>query len=267
MTVTGASNGSGTARGEVPARPPAKVVGWSLPIQALAVVGGAWTTRIALLGLSDSERVLVVAASGMLCVLAVWGACRTFGVRCAGAALLVAVGTLGGASVFLVAGVTGNTTMALLLLPPALAWIACWPGTARDRLVRGARATAAVPLAGLALLAMFLVYTTPALVLLAAVCLALPAVMRAVRWTLRSLERVLVVGFGVFIVSGAVFVQVDHRLSFGTGVIMAELGGWLAASLALVLVTAWPQAPAGAAGELATAARREPPTSSSGEAG
>jgi hypothetical protein len=124
------SDGADPATGGASARPPASVVHRSLPVQALAVVGAAWVTRVAVLGLSDSERVLLLASGGLLCFLSVWAACRSFGVRCAWAVLVMLVGLAFATALFLIVEVTGNASMTLLLLPPPVASGCCaWLGS------------------------------------------------------------------------------------------------------------------------------------------
>lgn len=239
----GSAGGDTHGRADVPSRPPLAGIERSLPVQAVVLVAATWVVMMGgfHFGTTDAQAVATATATGMLCVLAVWGACRSLGVRCEGAALVLAAVTglagLGMAS----REALGTELMVLVLAPGPLAWVVCWPGTTRQRLLRLARGVAALPVAGAVLLAMFAVYTTPALLVLVVISLAPGAVLRAVRWTARAPERVM----GVLVAAGvatAVLVNtVEDWTDLHQGVVLAELGAWLAAYLVLLGATAWPR--------------------------
>lgn len=241
--LRGSAGGGTHGRADVPSRPPLAGIGRSLPAQAVALVAATWTVMRGgfHFGMTDAQAVASASAAGVLCVLAVWGACRSLGVRCEGGALLLAAVTGLAGLGMATREELGTELMVIVLAPGPLAWVVCWPGTARQRLLRLARGVVALPVAGAVLLAMFAVYTTPALLVLAAISLAPGAVLRAVRWTARAPERVM----GVLVTAGvatAVLVNtVEDWTDLHQGLVLAELGAWLAAYLVLLGATAWPR--------------------------
>lgn len=227
-------------------RPPLVGIARSLPVQAVVLVAATWIVMMGGLhfGVTDAQSVVAATAAGLVCALAVWGACRSLGVRCEFAVVLVMLATGLAGLGMAIREEPGTELMALVLAPGPLAWVACWPGTARQRLLRLARGVAALPVAGAVLLGMFAVYTSPALLVLAAISLAPRAVLRSVRWTARAPERVLGVLVAAGVATAVLVSTVEDWTDLHQGVVLAELGAWLAAYLVLLTATAWPRLPA-----------------------
>lgn len=218
--------------------------------QALTVVMVAWGVLGGRAGLSATESVGAVTTGGVVCLAAVWMASRSLGVRCGRGAWAVALLTAAVGGLATMLQVSGLVMMGLLVVPGSLGWVVCWPGSLRARLGRLLRFVVAVPVAGMAWASLFILPTTPALLGLAVICLALDHTAEFLRWLSVSALRVVVAAVAGLLVAGVLTYAIDHRLSFGTGVAMAEVGAWLAAALVLVLITAWPYLSRTAAAEL-----------------
>lgn len=212
----------------------------------------AWAVLGGRAGLSAAGSVGAVTTGGLVCLSAVWIASRSLGVRCGRGASIVALLTMAVGGLIAVSHVSGLVIMVLLVLPGSLGWVVCWPGSLGARLSRLVRFVVAVPVAGMVWASLFILPTIPALLGLAAICLALDHTVEFLRWLSISAVRVVVTAVAGLLMAGVLTYAVDHRLSFGTGVAMAEVGAWLAAALVLVLITAWPCLSLTAPAELAS---------------
>lgn len=228
--------------GTVSEGPSLVAVARSLPVHGAAVVAAAWIVMVGI-GLSDRGTAVVATCAGLACVVSVMVACRSRGVHCGTRALLVGLATLAGGVLAVVLEPSGIQQMVLVLIPGPMCWVVCWPGDWGGRLNRLGRLLLAIPLAGVTLLGMFAVPAPPALLILGALSLGLCSVVGFVRWGLQARMRFLALVVGFFGLVVGLASTVEARISLGTGVVMAELAAWLAASLVLVLVTAWPRLP------------------------